>query len=252
MKNVISSRWFGSFVIAGVFLQISIHAPYAEAHREGGPRERGPHEGRDVRRRRAPEHRRRDMVTHPRRIRSDDLEESIRELWQEEGQGARCEELGQLLVRLSHRILQTQSWVKNPERGYRRPPGWQRYPQREVREGLRRRWVSHLHSQAWWERFWISITDAYRACDVECFEDGQIVGQISALGYCSLSEGLGGLDSPGLLPQQPIPVCETATYAGCLRAYRQTAASTASCQAYMSGPYSQTFNSFLSQDCHID
>ena len=199
--------------------------------------------------RRPPEHRRRDWIVHPGSRRGDATEESIRDLWAEEANGMRCEQLSELLVRVTQRVLRVEKWTKGPRNDPSLPPGFHRGGSSRDIDWHRRRWTHHFRSKDWWEQFWRSLVEAYRSCEVDCFDDGQVVGQISAVGYCSLSEALGGLNQPGFLTQKTLPVCETATYAGCVSAYRDTAASIGSCRTYLAGTHEQVFSEFVSQDC---
>jgi len=170
----------------------------------------------------------------------------------EETRNLRCENLGAALVRLSNRMLGVQKWVKTPSDERVVPPGWRRGLRPGERDEMRGRWDRHLKSQAWWQNLWSHVLEAYRSCVVECFEEGTVVGQLSAAGYCGMSVGLDGLIGPGLGAQAPLPVCETATYAGCISSYRQTAQSFEGCSTYINGNYQSVFNEFMSQDCHLD
>jgi len=221
---------------------------FETSHFERGGRGRG----RGLGRRRAPEHRRRDWIPHPHARRQDAVSESLRDLWAEEASQFRCEQLNELFVRVTRRMFQTQAWIKAPQEDRRAPPGFRRGGRITDSEVHRRKWQKHIQSREWWEGFWRSLADAYRACEVDCFEEGQVVGQISALGYCSLSEALGGLTGPGFTSQGVLPVCETSTYAGCLQAYQSTASSMDSCSRYTTGEFAPVFSEFMSQDCLLE
>jgi hypothetical protein len=149
-------------------------------------------------------------------------------------------------------MLGMRDWVKEPMRERSPPPGWKRGMPIGDRNRLRQKWSHHFESRIWWERLWNHVLEAYRSCEVECFDDGAIIGEISAAGYCGMSVGLEGLDAPGVMAQPPLPVCGTATYAGCVDAYRQTANGYEGCSIYTSGQYQATFNGFVSQDCQME
>lgn len=217
----------------------------------GGAPGHGDHHG-GPGRGRPPEHRRRQPIPRPLPRSSDEEDIAAAQLFGEESRNLNCENLGDSLIRLSNRMLGMREWVKDPMRERLPPPGWRRGMPVGDRDRMRQKWSQHFQSRIWWERLWNHVLEAYRACDVDCFEDGTVIGQISAAGYCGMSLGLEGLEAPGVIAQTPLPVCETATYAGCVDAYRQTAKTYEGCSLYTSGRYQETFNGFVSQDCQMN
>ncbi len=201
---------------------------------------------------RPPEHRRRNPIARPNPKLNDEIDMAAARLFDDEIRELRCERLGESLVRLSNRMTGMREWVKDPRKERLPPPGWRPGLPQQERDVLRRRWDGYIKNRAWWDRLWTHVLEAYRSCEVECFDDGEIIGQISAAGYCGMSIGLEGLDAPGRIAQTPLPVCETATFAGCVAAYRATAKEYEGCSTYMGGRHADTFSQFISQDCHVE
>ena len=160
--------------------------------------------------------------------------------------GLGCERMGDALRRLSNQILSTAQQSRNTA-----PPAPGDEAARQRFEE-RARFTRVSRTPAFWKKVWNRVADAYRGCNLECFDDGVAVGQISASTYCSASIAIGGFDSPGFLPQPPLPLCQSAIFAGCQSGYQTSAASVEGCSAYTSGRFDSIFKASISQDCHID
>ncbi len=143
-------------------------------------------------------------------------------------EGLDCERLGETLRRLSQRAATTKGTPREPRK------------------------LKPFQSEVFWERIWNHLSDTYRSCDVDCFEDGYAVGQISGQAYCGISVALEGLQAPGYRAQGPLPVCENSIFIGCLNGFKDTMKSDVSCRPYFTGRYTTVAKQFQSQDCHID
>lgn len=160
--------------------------------------------------------------------------------------GLGCERMGEALRRLSNQILSSTQQSRRPALPN---PGDERG---RLRQEERSRWDRVSRTPAFWLKVWNRVADAYRGCNLDCFEDGVAVGQISASTYCSASIALGGLDSPGFLPQPPLPLCQNSIFAGCQSGYQSGAASVEGCSNYTAGQFDSIFKAYQSQDCHVD
>tara|TARA_Y100000590_G_scaffold449460_1_gene587596 strand:+ start:3050 stop:3460 length:411 start_codon:yes stop_codon:yes gene_type:complete len=106
----------------------------------------------------------------------------------------------------------------------------------------------YMKKREYWLDLWERIADVYSECDIGCFEDGEIIGEISAMGFCAASVELGGLTSVGAIDQPRMPLCETSIFVGCEQKYQQTAQSFPGCNHYSKEPI---FQEYMSQDCHL-
>jgi hypothetical protein len=158
-----------------------------------------------------------------------------------------CERAGEALRRISNMLLSNVQLATERE-----PHDLPGDPRNAKREEMRRRWAEHMRNPVFWQKVWNRLADMYRSCDIECFDDGVAVGQISGAGYCAASVGVGGLNGVGSAYQAPLPLCQNATFTGCQTGYDQAASTYQGCSTYTSGGYTSIFNEFKSQDCHID
>lgn len=157
--------------------------------------------------------------------------------------GLDCGQAADSLRRLANLVLALQA------SGAHAPPA--RDGGADAGEEVRRRWREHVSSPAFWKKVWNRMADAYRSCNRSCFDDGISVGTLSATAYCSASVALGGLPGPGYIEEPPLPVCETAIFAGCLKSYGTTAATTPGCAPYTQDSFESIFAEYESQDCHL-
>ena len=154
-------------------------------------------------------------------------------------QGLDCSQAAESLRRLSNQLLSMGTASSQPTIPGRPEPDF------------KRQWRERIRSQAFWSKVWNRMADAYRSCHRGCFDDGLAVGQISATGYCSASVAVDGLLGPGLIVQPPLPVCETAIFVGCLKAYQSTASTFPGCTPYTVNRFQSIFQEYQSQDCHL-
>lgn len=169
------------------------------------------------------------VIAHPsvRAHRRHDAE--ARELMREALREDRCERISDVVTRLSNRLLSIMAQERGGNFGR-----------------------SFVRNRDFWESMLDRLSEALKSCDVDCFESGEAIGQISAMGYCAASVEIGGLNGGGFLAQNSVPLCETAVFAGCQRGYQQGAREFPGCSVYMSGEFEETFAENLSQDCHVD
>ena len=116
---------------------------------------------------------------------------------------------------------------------------------------FKREWRLRIRSQAFWQKVWDHMANAYRSCNRTCFDDGQAIGQISATGYCTASIAVDGLFGVGFIAQPPLPVCETAIFAGCIKGYQATPTTIPGCPRYTTDRFASIFQEYISQDCHL-
>ncbi|MGK5082279.1 hypothetical protein WDW37_03160 [Bdellovibrionota bacterium FG-1] len=159
--------------------------------------------------------------------------------------GLGCARAGEALRRLSNMLLANARFVHSPDSPAQ--PGELRSV---MREEMRRRWREHLQSPVFWQIVWTRLANAYRECNLTCFDDGIAVGQISATGYCSASVSVGGLNGPGFMSQPPLPLCQNETFIGCQTGYNQIAGTYPGCAPFTTDGFTSVFNEFKSQDCH--
>ena len=164
----------------------------------------------------------------------------------EVSQGLSCERAGEMLRRLSNRILSSAEETYRPERP---APGSR--PSRPGRDE-RLQWRGHFKSPQFWREVWDRVAEAYQGCEADCFDDGVAVGVMSAVGYCSASIEIGGLNAPGFAYQGRLPLCENSIFVGCQQGYQQGVGMTEGCGAYTEGVYRKVFLESQSQDCHVD
>ena len=160
----------------------------------------------------------------------------------EVSQGMSCERAGEVLRRLSNRLLASAEDVYRPER-----PG-----RPVIAPGEKERWRGHIRSPQFWKEVWDRLAEVYQSCDSDCFDDGVAVGIMSSVGYCSASIELGGLNAPGLITQGRLPLCENSIFVGCQQGYSQGVQMTEGCSLYTQGVYQKVYLESQSQDCHID
>jgi hypothetical protein len=153
-----------------------------------------------------------------------------------------CEQTGQALRNMSNRLLDRASWATHQ--------GHCENGRRPVNEGAGV-WQQRMRNPAFWNKVWEYMAEAFKSCDLNCFDDGVAVGQISGVGYCQASVGVGGLNAPGFLSQPPLPVCQTEVYVGCQQGYREAAQDFNGCQQFTQGQFQQVFDESISQDCHV-
>jgi hypothetical protein len=178
----------------------------------------------------------------------------------EASQGMSCERAGEMLRKLSNRLLASAEesyrpapppYAQPPRGGGRRPgapmPGGPRFGETE-----KQRWRGHFKSPQFWKEVWDRLAEAYQSCEADCFDDGVAVGVLSAVGYCSASIEVGGLPAPGLLLQGRLPLCENSIFIGCQQGYAQGVGMTEGCAPYTEGLYRRVFLESQSQDCHLD
>ncbi|MCC7440978.1 MAG: hypothetical protein IT285_05070 [Bdellovibrionales bacterium] len=159
-----------------------------------------------------------------------------------------CTQLGNSLRRLSNKLIRETQRINRRLNGL--PPVNPNDPRVVARDAARRRVLNELlNNSQFWESLWDRMADMYRSCDMECFDEGAAIGEISGLGYCSVSVQAGGLLGPGFAYTPPLPVCQTAVTVACQSAYREAARSYEGCEAYASGSYLTTFREYWSQDC---
>lgn len=162
--------------------------------------------------------------------------------------GLGCDRAGEALRRISNALLANVRMATAPEAPVTPGDGRSR-----MREEMRRRWRGHMQNPRFWQKVWNRLAEAYRSCELTCFDDGVAIGQISGAGYCAASVSLGGLNGVGGVAfQAPLPLCQNATFTGCQVGYDQAAGAYQGCSQYTSGGYTSVFNEFKSQDCHLD
>jgi len=156
----------------------------------------------------------------------------------------KCEDLGNAMRRLSNAVMMVSKLVKAHKEGRYRPilPVMQRAM--VVAEQV-------LANQEFWARLWDRLGTVYRQCDRECFDDGDSVGEMSGLGYCSASVQTEGLPSIGFAIQPPLPLCETSIHLGCIRGYQRAAQEFAGCENYSGGNYAELFREYQGNDCQL-
>lgn len=159
----------------------------------------------------------------------------------------RCERIGESLRRISNEILSASSEA-NARDDHLLPQDSRGLARRLMRQ----EWRRSLRSPVFWQTVFDRLAEAYRSCDASCMEDGEAIGEISGLMYCAANVGVGGLDAPGFLAQNPVPVCETSVFVGCQTAFRQAAARYEGCLAYTRNSFERTFLESISQDCHVE
>ncbi len=193
----------------------------------------------------APAHGRR-LETPPPRGRDED-EVQAAAMMAQAISGLGCENAGEALRRLSNQLLGSVRFATDSN--FLPPPPHDR--RGRMREEMRSRWRRHLRSPAFWQKVWERLADAYRACDLTCFDDGYAVGTISGAGYCAASTGVEGLPGPGFAYQPPLPLCQNAVFVGCQRGYQDAALQYQGCSTYTSGTYDSIFREYQSQDCNM-
>lgn len=157
-----------------------------------------------------------------------------------------CDNLADLVRELSNDILSSQTLP--PEVIYPGDSPDERRRKFYANE-LRRFMANPRFSRTIMER----LTYVFEGCDQLCFSDGVAIGVISGTGYCSASLEVGGLpDEDGFRFQEALPVCETANFAGCAQGYSQAVNSVNGCLGFATGEFAETYNNFVSQDCHIE
>lgn len=166
--------------------------------------------------------------------------------------GLGCDRAGEALRRMSNLLLSnvrlaSQKPIGRPGMG----GGWGSDRDR-MREEMRARWAGHMRNPQFWKKVWDRLADAYRGCDLTCFDDGLAIGQISGAGYCAASVGVGGLTSPGFAYQPSLPLCQNALFVGCQSGYGQAVSSYNGCSTYTTGQFDSIFKEYQSQDCHVD
>lgn len=171
---------------------------------------------------------------------SSDIDEvSAANLVNDAIRGKSCAQAADALRLLSNQVLSLGTMASQPPISGRPDPEF------------KRKWREHIRSPQFWRKVWDRMANAYMSCNRGCFDDGLAVGQISATAYCSASVALDGLPGAGYLEQTPLPVCETAIFAGCLQSYQNTATSFPGCGPYTTDSYQRTFYEYQSQDCHL-
>ncbi len=160
--------------------------------------------------------------------------------------GLDCSSASEALRRLTNQVLQLQAMGTRVPGGPGQGPGGN-----DPGAAVRLKWRQHFESPVFWKKVWNHMADAYRSCNRTCFDDGISVGTLSATAYCSASVALDGLPGPGYIEQTPLPVCETATFAGCVKSYGDTANTVKGCAAYATNQYESIFAQYQSQDCHL-
>lgn len=185
------------------------------------------------------------IVIPPARSRAD-LDVFAAEMFIRRASNLSCDSLGDLLREISNDILSARTL-----------PPEVIYPGDDREERLRKQYANQLRgfldkpnfSKMIMER----LTMAFEGCDRLCFDDGVAIGVISGTGYCTASVDLDGISSDdGFRFQEALPVCETANFAGCQQGYSQAVGSVPGCLDYATGSFEQTYNEFVSQDCHIE
>jgi hypothetical protein len=180
------------------------------------------------------------MVSPPRGV---DIEElAATRMAQETLHGKDCSQMSEALRELSNRLL---SGVMEVRESPTHDP-WGRPIGEE-----KRRWLEAIQSPRFWNNVWSKVSDAYRFCNLGCFEDGVAVGILSGAGYCMAALGAEGLPGPGFLRQPPLPICESSIFVGCQQGYRQAANETPGCSTYTTGSFEAVFRESISQDCHL-
>ncbi|MGZ3697565.1 MAG: hypothetical protein ACXWP5_05630 [Bdellovibrionota bacterium] len=162
--------------------------------------------------------------------------------------GGGCAQAGAALRRLSNAILGEVNFATTPNPF---PPASDDLRGR-LREEMRHKWMARFRSAQFWQAVWDRLAERYRTCNIQCFDDGTAIGQISGAGYCAASVAVGGLGAPGFQAQAPLPLCQNATFVGCQQGYRSAAASFQGCANYTQDGFTDVFNQFVSEDCHMD
>lgn len=183
-------------------------------------------------------------------ISGDQLDGYMAEMFVRHSNDLSCDNLGNLLRRISNEVLSAGELPATPtEEERRRSPGSRDEFLRHNRERSLRTLLRH-------PRFLQSImsrlTEAYRNCNRTCFDDGVSVGQIAGTAYCHATIGVDGLPDSGFQAQERLPVCQTENYLGCEQGFSRVVGTVDGCLAYTTGAYTSAFNHEISTECHID
>ncbi len=189
----------------------------------------------------------RGLQKHLVRDRNNIHESAAAEITNEAVENMRCENLTKTIQLITSRIMTIASIVSNPNATITNSGGKVSLPGPKLEF-----YKKMLNSKEFWNHLWAQITNIYKQCDMSCFNDGVTIGQLSGTGYCSAAVALGGLDSPGLQTQSPLPLCESQIYVGCQKGYWDAAAQYDGCSQYTQNSYLATFTESQSLDCHID
>lgn len=185
------------------------------------------------------------IVVLPARSR-DDMDAFAAEMFVRHASNLSCGELGNLLRSVSNEILSAHTMpaeVVSPYDSY----------EERLRKHRANRLKYYLTKPIFAKIVMERLTMAFEGCDQMCFDDGVAIGIISGTGYCHASLELGGIDSEeGFRYQEALPVCQTANFVGCQQGYSQAVNSVPGCLEFASGSYMQSFNEYVSNDCHID
>lgn len=162
-----------------------------------------------------------------------------------------CERAGEALREISNFLLDATKYETAAENQVPPPP-----PGADMRTRMRyemqNRWKRNLRSPEFMKEVFDRLAEMYRSCDRQCFDDGEAIGQISGTGYCAGSIAVGGFAAPGFTAQLPMPVCQTATFAGCQQGYDEAVSSYQGCEPYIEGGFTDVFLESKSQDCRMD
>ncbi len=168
-------------------------------------------------------------------------------IFQAATQEARCERIGESLRRISNAILSSAS-----EANARDDQLIPRDARGLARLRMRASWRQTLRSRVFWETVFDRLMEAYRSCDATCMEDGEAIGLLSGTVYCAANVGIGGLDAPGFLAQNSLPMCGTSVFLGCQTGYQQAVTTYEGCVTFTTGSFERNYLEAVSQDCHVD
>jgi hypothetical protein len=159
-------------------------------------------------------------------------DEYVAEMFRRHTSDLRCENLGNLLRRVSNEVLAA---VERPARFSR---------EKQLKRLVRR--------PAFHQNMIARLTELYLNCNKPCFDDGVAIGVLSGTGYCNAAIGVDGLPDAGFLAQSRLPVCETENFMGCQSGYAQAVNSVQGCLAYATGRFAAGYEHQISQDCHVE
>lgn len=93
----------------------------------------------------------------------------------------------------------------------------------------------------------------FNVCTDQCFAEGEIAGDISAIAYCELSIALGGLASADDFIRGPVQVCGMSFELGCDTMFDTTSESYSNkigaCLAYTRDPFTSVWHQARSNQC---
>lgn len=181
---------------------------------------------------------------------SDEIDQIVAQVFISRAEDLSCGELGEFLRRISNDVLsasQLPDVMSDAERRVH-PGNRDQFLKVQRERALKNMLKRPLFAKTLMSR----LSEMFRGCNLNCFDDGVAIGVISGTGFCHAAVGVGGLPDLGFSYQDRLPVCETGNFVGCQQGYAQAVNSVQGCLSYATGPFQQSYNHQVSQDCHID